>query len=489
MKLNNKTFKTLFDLLRYLLSACIVVLIFGLSYQILTETYINKESKYEGVSFHNLPDDTMDVLVLGSSHAQYSFSPAFFYEDTGLYSYVLGTGGQPLEMSYEMLKEGLKTQSPKLVILEVYTALPLRIAAEADYNYITPGHQMTGQEKYNAFNYLPEEKRKQYLNEFINTHNDWKDDWISIRSLKKGIKKTYLQLTNQREIDYSKIDDAFGFIENYPQYPVDNYWYAYNTHDYIDVELDELDRVSLDNIYNLCEQNDIQLLLYKTPIDGLDQENISYLHKVWEWADERSIPYIDFIELSPDIDFCMWLHSDSFHSYINGASVITSYISDVVNEKFTFDHKEIDILTKLNKEGDGWETTEFLNYECNPKKYLRRLYNYSNVILIKYNSGDVTETIKQFLNEYNINPSSNYYGIYDNGELIQYDNEQLNIDYLDKHIIINSDSIFVDNEIIYSGGGDLICVIYNKDFEKYYVKATDTKSMWEWGVGFYGNEN
>ena len=480
--------KSTFSLLRYILSACIIVLIFGFSYQVLSETYLNKEIENDGSSFHNLPENSMDVLVLGSSHAQYSFCPAFFYEDTGLYSYVLGTGGQPLEISYEMLKEGLKTQSPKLVILEVYTAMPLRSAAEGVYNYILPEYQMTGKEKYNAINYLPDEKRKQLLNDFITTHNDWKDDWINFDKIKKAIIKVKNDITNKKIINYEKIDTCMGYIENPPQYPVDNFWYPYNTHDYLDVTLDELDQLSLDNIYNLCKDRGIELLLYKTPIDSLDQENISYLHKVWEWAEEKEVAYVDFIELAPELDFNMWIYSDSFHCYSNGASIITSYLSDTVNKReYKFEHKDNDLLNKLNKTASSFLTVNYLRYECNPQKYYTRMRNYSNLLLIRYNKCFCTECTVNFLKKYGISPNENFYGIFDNGLLVESSNEELNIDYNDHNYIINAYSTSVDGEELEKSGGELTFGIYNESLYSYVFKSTNVPDAWAWNEPFYGN--
>lgn len=480
--------KTPINIIRYLISTCIVVLLFGLSYQVLSETYLNKEIENDGSSYHNLPLNSMDVLALGSSHAQYSFSPAFFYEDTGLYSYVLGTGGQPLEVSYEMLKEGLKTQSPKLVILEVYTAMPLRSAAEGVYNYILPEYQMTGQEKYNTINYLHDEKREQLLNDFITTHNDWKDDWVDINKIKKAIYKVKNDITNTRIQDYTQIDSCMGYLDNPAQYPVENYWYPYNTYDYLDVELDELDQQSLDNIFNLCQEKGIELLLYKTPIDSLDQENISYLHKVWEWAESKNVKYVDFIELAPKLDFCMWLHSDSFHCYTNGAGIITAYLSDVVNnQEYVFEHKENDLLTKLNKTASSFLTVDYLRYECNPKKYYIRMRNYSNLLLVRYNSCVCSESTKNFLNEYGIDPNENYYGIFDNGSLIEANNEEINIDYNEHNYKINFNSISVDGVVLDESGGELTFGIYNEPLYSYVFKSTNVRDTWGWNEPFYGN--
>ena len=477
--------KTIKNLVLYLISTIIVIAMFVLSYQVLSNTYINHEADY-GESFHNLPENSMDVLVLGSSHAQYSFSPNFFYQDTGLYSYVLGTGGQPLEMSYEMLKEGLKTQSPKLVILEVYTALPLRDIAEADYNYISPGYQMTGEEKINAFNYLPDEKGKEFLNEYLVNHNNWKTEGFSFDIITQAAHKTYLDLKGEKEYDYEKISDSFGYICNYLELPPKNYWYPYNTHDYIDVELDDLDKKSLDNILNLCRNNDIELVLYKTPMDSLDQENISYLHKVWEWADSNNVKYIDFVEEAPKLGFYMWIHSDSFHSCINGASIITSELSNLINNNYSFNHVENDMLREKYKKEGNRQIEDYLNYEYNANFYLDRLKQYNGVVLIKYKKTEnCGEAIKNYLDYYHINTNDDFIGLFKNGELVKSDVEKIYVE-IDGHIVLTSGDYFEVDGNGYEDTGDLVSVIISNDYSSFKVKSTNINRQWQNSIDGYG---
>ena len=67
-----------------------------------------------------------------------------------------------------MLKEGLKTQSPKAVILEVYTSMPLKSICADDSCYVRAEYEMTGEEKYETISYLPKDKAKQYYNDYLN---------------------------------------------------------------------------------------------------------------------------------------------------------------------------------------------------------------------------------------------------------------------------------------------------------------------------------
>lgn len=70
--------------------------------------------------FYDLEEGTVDVLVLGSSHAFVDVNPAMLYEDFGIASYDLCASMQPMWNTYYYLQEALKYQKPNLIVLDVY---------------------------------------------------------------------------------------------------------------------------------------------------------------------------------------------------------------------------------------------------------------------------------------------------------------------------------------------------------------------------------
>ena len=64
------------------------------------------------------PENTIDVLFIGDSECYNSFIPLQIWEEYGITSYMCGGGNLILCKGYSYLQEVLKTQQPKLVILE-----------------------------------------------------------------------------------------------------------------------------------------------------------------------------------------------------------------------------------------------------------------------------------------------------------------------------------------------------------------------------------
>lgn len=105
-------------------SVCFILLL------TLTLCYTNKVLKikyldgiYNVTNFYKLENNTVDVLILGSSHAFENINTGTLWSEYGIASYILGSSTQPMWNSYYYLKEALKTQTPELIVLEGYGTL------------------------------------------------------------------------------------------------------------------------------------------------------------------------------------------------------------------------------------------------------------------------------------------------------------------------------------------------------------------------------
>lgn len=90
-----------------------------LRYKSLTGAW-NMTQKIHGLKSER--QNSMDVMFFGSSHMYCTISPLQLMAEYGFTSYVYCTQQQPLWATYHYMKEALKTQAPKLIVVEMYMA-------------------------------------------------------------------------------------------------------------------------------------------------------------------------------------------------------------------------------------------------------------------------------------------------------------------------------------------------------------------------------
>ena len=82
-------------------------------------------------ALYDQPKNTVDVVMLGSSHVHCGVNTAKLFNDYGIAGFDLSSAEQPIWVSYHYLKEICKTQKPKVVVLDFFTAA----AFQEDYKF------------------------------------------------------------------------------------------------------------------------------------------------------------------------------------------------------------------------------------------------------------------------------------------------------------------------------------------------------------------
>ena len=103
---------------RAILFLSILMVLFFISSRVLGFKYV--DGIYSMKKFYEQDKGTVDVLALGSSHMFESVNTSVLFEEYGIACYDLGGSVQPMWNTYYYLKEALKYQQPKLILLEGY---------------------------------------------------------------------------------------------------------------------------------------------------------------------------------------------------------------------------------------------------------------------------------------------------------------------------------------------------------------------------------
>lgn len=455
----------------------LLILLIALSMSVVFSFLLSPDEKKIKTAFNSIPKNYLDVVVLGSSHTQYGINPAVINNESGLYSYINASACQPMEVSYTMFKETLKTQHPKVVILDVFTMLPASSVCYADSVYKMAADEMTGLEKLETLNMVGDKTTAfNYIFSIRMYHQRWKE-----------VKKEDLL------IDFDdKSYDGFGYV-NLLSNDL-NFRYLEKPEKKNKYILNEKDINALKKIKELAEKNNIELLLIKTPFD-IDQKNYDALTAVWDLAKELNIDYIDFIELSKEIDFVFGVDSETWHNTNWGAYKISKYLGNYLKENYHFSHKGNKIIDKNLQSLKSSTLFSLLNNLPDPYAFIKYASEYDCITLIKYqgsNKTSITNSENQLLqslgseNNFIWNKNLNYYAIIQNGKVLIDGNREVNEIVNGKSIKINDKGIFIDEEMIEDTDGELTVSVYGNDLSWHHNMNIDYASKWFWKVGCDG---
>ena len=105
------------NMIKIILFCGVGIVLFFLVQRIFTPDHNMTNIRYSIEGFNKLEDNSLDAVFLGPSHTLLSVYPMDIYKQTGAKAYNFSTAGQPISLSYELLKKVFKNQVPKIVIL------------------------------------------------------------------------------------------------------------------------------------------------------------------------------------------------------------------------------------------------------------------------------------------------------------------------------------------------------------------------------------
>lgn len=119
------------------------------------------------------PDDSIDVLFLGSSYAYCDWNPEIMYSAGGLTGYVMAGSEQTPSITYWYLRQALKTQSPQAVVME---GTSFFFEMYQNYTQINLGYMPRGINRARAiFDAAEPDKRLGLFFDLYFYHDRWKE--------------------------------------------------------------------------------------------------------------------------------------------------------------------------------------------------------------------------------------------------------------------------------------------------------------------------
>ena len=365
-------------------------------------------STYKGL--YEMKRDTVDILFFGSSHAASGFCPQVMYNSRGIRSYNLACEQQNLLVSYYWLLEAMRYQSPEVVVLDPYVFFNYNkkeaLNTQESCTRMAMDPMRWSKVKWTAVNDICRYDTKQSLGSYILRNVRFHDRWTELSEQDFSS----VQMQKHYELKgYAPLSEIGKYI-NIDYAPMD----AYNTEDV--EEPNELMKVYMDKMVEVCKDRGIDLVLVKTPSN---QWFYTRHNAIQRYADDKGLIFIDFND-KKYYDNCGFVFKEDMHDVehanIWGADKITRYLADYLVE-------HIDSLANITDE--QWEAAnEYYNRivrDCTLKhidnidEYFNAINEDRYAILIAVKNdldNSLIEDMRSRFNllglEFNITPGENY---------------------------------------------------------------------------------
>ena len=255
------------------------------------------------------PRDSVDIVMMGSSHIHCNVNTALLWEDYGMAAYDYSGAEQPLWMTYYYLKELYKYQTPEVIVLDMYA--PARFKEDYQYEWISEniyGMKFSLNKMQMLFVSVESKKMREYFPSFAVYHSRYDDleeeDFENFfwDSQKKEAFKGYTPYWNknpQKRPDVSE-DRSDGLTEKSEKY--------------------------LKKIISYTRKQGSELILIATPYIMTAEDKRTY-NRITEIAAEEGIIFINYNEYYDAIglDFEEDFNDESHLNYW-GSCKFTEYL-------------------------------------------------------------------------------------------------------------------------------------------------------------------
>ncbi len=295
---------------------------FAAIFLLLQPVFIPKnESSAVANQFYDFAEENLDVLFLGASQMLSGVNAQKLTEEYGISSHNFGAGVQHPAITLYYLREALKTQTPKTVMVEVceifdpiedlrdaptgervaWSYLPMKLTSEKINSY----REVTGGNRLQAAEFC--------LTPLLVYHSRWNSIWVEdVKRLCGGypdIKRGYIELTRVAPQTLDYIGDEEGEEKAIPP------------------ENDD----ALSAIAATCEENGIALVFFKAPVARWTRAESKV---VKAYMAEHGYTYLelndhlDEIGIDPETDFCNTLHLNA-----SGANKTTDFLANYLKKR------------------------------------------------------------------------------------------------------------------------------------------------------------
>lgn len=299
---------------------------------------------YQWTVFNEEKENSIDVICYGSSHIFENVNTGILWDDYGIASFNLCGSVQPLWNTYYYMKESLRTQHPKVMVVDVYGAVQKDEYIDSSRiiknNY---GLRLSRDKLESIKVSAPEDAWMDYMLEYPTYHSRYSEITASDFRTHLGIANWQYWKGTGINMDTQMMTKPEG-LKNITE----------------SGELTEKVEKYLRKIIELSKQEDIPLMFIKTP-HVLDGETQKIYNRVKEIADENEIPFVNFNLFYDEIglDFSTDFADVNHLNYIGNVK-FTKYFADYLKTSYAIP----------DRRGEAeYESYDIMAADCRQKVY------------------------------------------------------------------------------------------------------------------------
>ena len=272
--------------------------------------------------FYDLEKNSIDVLFLGPSQSYFSVNAQKLTNEYGIPSYDFGASSQELITTYYYLQEALKTQNPKVVMVEICQFF----YADEEFAERPKDNRIVW--NYSAMHF----SFAKYRSLYERFHHDF---WAATQFC-------FLPIMVYHSNWVSLPESSSNFTVNRGYLAVDTNMpltLAYTGED--EGEEKEIPRITcqaITNIVDLCSAKGIEVIFFKSPVSTWTRNDSK---TVKSYMQEQGLvylelnDYLDQIGIDPAADFY-----NEWHLNVFGANKTTDFIAQYLMDRYPLGRQE-----------------------------------------------------------------------------------------------------------------------------------------------------
>ncbi len=283
--------------------------------------------------FYAEPENSLDVLYLGSSYMRNGISPLEIWHNYGITGYSRASSQQAPIISYYLLKEAFQTQSPEVVVYEASFLINTQTSETSDYD------AREGKLR-EAIDFMKLSRTKiELVREIVENSS------LSYTSLLVPGYRYHERWTDLGKIDFQTLGaDPYAYKGQYPALTISAYEIReeYMADGSCDepADLDATTAYYVERMQELCREHGAELILVHMPNTIWDDNRYKMIA---EYARSHELVFLDYCtdELRTEIGFDSKTDSWDGGAHLNiiGAGKVSKHFGNYLKEQFQIEDK------------------------------------------------------------------------------------------------------------------------------------------------------